>query len=92
MPIPHIDPYQRDPAEVAPTDSYRSHDPVWVYHDGTWRAGIIESASPRAAMVTYRLSRTPGTGVDTLTAAYLLTRTEPDPQLDRNKYQTTRKT
>jgi hypothetical protein len=82
MPIPTIDPDQRDPSDVAPTDSYRPTDPVWVYRDGVWRAGVIEAASARAAMVTYRPSGARGTGVDTLTARYVLARAEVDPVLD----------
>lgn len=82
MPIPHLDPEQRDPTEVAPTDSYQPADPVWVYRGGVWRAGVIEAASARAATVTYRPSTARGTGVDTLTARYLLARIEADPLLD----------
>ncbi|HET8661648.1 MAG TPA: hypothetical protein VFM55_21955 [Micromonosporaceae bacterium] len=85
MPAPTIDPNQRDPAHVAPTNSYRRADPVWVYRGGTWRAGVVESASARAATVTYRPSGARGTGVDTLTAEYVLARFEVDPMLDRNK-------
>ena len=79
---PTVLPPHRDPADVAPADSYRPADPVWVYRDG-WRAGVIETASPRAVMVTYRPSERRGTGVDTFTAAYVLARAEPDPSLDR---------
>lgn len=82
MPTPTIDPDQRDPAEVAPTDSYRPSDPVWVYRGGIWRAGVVESASARAATVTYRPSGARGTGVDTLTARYVLARADTDPLLD----------
>lgn len=82
MPAPTIDPDRRDPAAVAPADSYRPTDPVWVYRGGTWRAGVIEAASRRAALVTYRPNAGPGTAVDTLTAAYLVTRADLDPQLD----------
>ena len=82
MPVPHLDPDQRDPADVAPTDSYQPADPVWVYRAGTWRAGVIEAASARAATVTYRPSMARGTGVDTITARYLCPRAEVDPLLD----------
>src|SRR5689334_16113932 len=37
MPEPTLHPSQRDPAEVAPADSYRPDDPVWVYRHGVWR-------------------------------------------------------
>lgn len=83
MPAPTIHPEQRDPADVAPTDSYQPADRVWVYRGGTWRAGVVEAASTRAATVTYRPSGARGTGVDTLTARYLLARADLDPQLDR---------
>lgn len=82
MATPTIDPDERDPAEVAPTDTYRPADRVWVFRGGTWRAGVVESASPRAATVTYRPNSARGTGVDTLTARYLLPRADADPVLD----------
>ncbi|HEY3007714.1 MAG TPA: hypothetical protein VGJ63_06545 [Micromonosporaceae bacterium] len=82
MPVPTIHPAQRDPAAIAPTDTYHPADRVWVYRTGTWRAGIIEHASPRAATVTYRTGPGRGTGVDTLTAPYVLPRTDADPHLD----------
>jgi hypothetical protein len=83
MPAPNLGPDQRNPADVAPTDSYQPADPVWVHRGGSWHAGVVESASPRAATVTYRPTNGPGTAVDTLTALYLATRTDTDPQLDR---------
>ncbi len=84
MPAPTIDPGQRRPADVAPTDSYRPADRVWVYRGGVWRAGVVEVASPRAATVTYRPSGARGTGVDTLTAPYVIFRADLDPLLDLN--------
>jgi hypothetical protein len=82
MSIPKSHPDQRDPVEVAPTDSYRRADPVWVFRNGCWRAGIIEATSARAAMVTYRPNNARGTGVDTLTARYVAPRADLDPILD----------
>jgi len=82
MSTPSIAPPQRDPADVAPTDSYHKADPVWVYRDG-WRAGVIEAASPRAVTVTYRPGSHRGTGVDTFTAPYVTSRADEDPALDR---------
>jgi hypothetical protein len=82
MPAPTIDPNQRDPREVEPTDSYHPADRVWVYRGGTWRAGVVETASERAATVTYRPSGAAATGVDTLTARFLLPRADADPVLD----------
>ena len=81
MSTPTIAPPERDPAEVAPADSYRKADPVWVYRDG-WRAGVIEAASARAVTVTYRPGAHRGTGVDTFTASYVTRRADADP-LDR---------
>jgi len=75
-------PQQRDPADVAPADSYHPSDRVWVYRDG-WRAGVIEAASPRAVTVTYRPGAHRGTGVDTFTAPYVSARSSDDPALDR---------
>lgn len=78
---PTVAPPQRDPADVAPADSYHPADRVWVYRDG-WRAGVIEAASPRAVTVTYRPGAHRGTGVDTFTAPYVAARFSDDP-LDR---------
>lgn len=83
MPAPTFSPGDRDPDTVAPTDSYRRADPVWVYRSDSWCAGVVEHASERAATVTYRPGSSRGTAVDTLTAAYLLRREEPDPVLDQ---------
>lgn len=85
MSVPQIDPNRRDPADIAPTDSYRPADPVWVYRGGGWRAGVIEASSARAAMVRYRPTGSRGTGVDTLTAPDLQKRAEFDPLLDREQ-------
>ncbi|HEX9998870.1 MAG TPA: hypothetical protein VGB74_00315 [Actinoplanes sp.] len=71
-------PPQRDPADVAPAESYHPSDPVWVYRNG-WRAGVIEAASPRAVTVTYRPGAHRGTGVDTFTAPYVSRRSDEDP-------------
>jgi hypothetical protein len=83
MPTPTLDPSRRNPADVAPTDSYRPTDRVWVFRGGNWRAGVVESVSPLAATVTYRPNSARGTGVDTLTAEFVLPRAEVDPMLDR---------
>jgi hypothetical protein len=85
MAAPTIDPEERQPADVAPTNSYRPADPVWIYRSGVWHSGVVESVSSRAATVTYRPSGARGTGVDTLTARYLLARAraDVDPALDQ---------
>lgn len=82
MPTPTMHPHRRDPAAVAPANSYRHADPVWVYQADSWRAGRVEASSPHAVTVTYRPANSRGTGVDTLTAAYLLPREDTDPMLD----------
>jgi hypothetical protein len=82
MATPTIDPEDRDPADVAPADSYHPSERVWVYRGGDWHAGVIEASSSRAATVTYRQGRARGTAVDTLTARYLLRRADTDPMLD----------
>lgn len=83
MPAPTVDPKDLDPAHIAPADTYRPEDPVWVFRSGSWHAGRIVTASHRAATVTYRPANTRGTVVDTLTAAYLVPRADIDPLLDR---------
>ena len=85
MPVPDLDPYQRDPDAVAPADTYHHSDPVWVYRVNRWHAGVVETSSPYAVTVTYRPPDTRGTGVDTLTATYLLPRHDEDPLLDHGR-------
>jgi hypothetical protein len=85
MPAPTVHPSQRDPAAIASTDTYHPADRVWVYRTGTWRAGIVEQASPRAATVTYRTGVGGGTGVDTMTAPYVVSRADTDPHLDHSR-------
>ncbi|GAA2493535.1 hypothetical protein GCM10010435_84910 [Winogradskya consettensis] len=84
MSTPSMAPPQRDPAEVAPANSYHKADPVWVYRNG-WRAGVIEASSVMAVTVTYRPGSHMGTGVDTFTAPYVTYRADEDPALDRRQ-------
>src|SRR3712207_6334178 len=84
MSTPSIAPPQRDPADVAPADSYHKADPVWFYRKG-WRAEWIEAASPRAVTVTYRPGTHIGTGVATFTAPYVTSRADEDPTLDHRQ-------
>jgi hypothetical protein len=84
MSTPTIDPDHRDPAGVSPTNSYRADDPVWIYRGGSWRTGVVETASTRSATVTYRPTDARGTAVDTVTARYVIARTEVDPAIDRS--------
>src|SRR2546423_485132 len=46
-------------------------------------AAVVEAASTRAATVPYRPNDNRGTGVDTVTAHYLLARADADPLLDK---------
>jgi hypothetical protein len=80
---PTVDPERRSAAQIAPMNSYRPRDRVWVYRNNGWRSGVIEAVSERAAMVTYRPTQERGTGVDTVTARYVIARAEEDPLLDR---------
>ncbi len=82
MPAPAVDPARRPAKEIAPTNSYQPADPVWIFRGGSWRPGVIMSASSRAATVTYRPNAADGTGVDTLIAPDIAPRTEADPVLD----------
>jgi diguanylate cyclase (GGDEF)-like protein len=82
-PPPTLHPNQRDPAQIAPASTYRPNDRVWVYRDGAWRTGIVDSASSLAVTATYRRTNHPGTCVDTMTAPYVQPRCHADPYLDR---------
>jgi hypothetical protein len=82
MPAPTVDPDRRDPHQVAPTNTYRPADRVWVYRGHDWRPGVVETVSVRAATVTYRPTSDRGTGVDTVTARFLVARADVDPMLD----------
>jgi hypothetical protein len=82
VPAPSIDPNDLDPAEVAPAESYRPADPVWVYRAGAWHAGVVVATSTRTATVTYRPAQGPDTAIDTLAAPYLHPRADRDPLLD----------
>ena len=77
---PACDPHHRDPAGLAPADAYRRADPVWVFREGAWRPGVVETASCRAVTATYRHGT--GTVVDTMTAEYVQARQAVDAQLD----------
>jgi hypothetical protein len=87
MPAPAVDPGHRAIADIAPTDTYLPTDPVWIYRGGSWRPGVVEAASGRAATVTYRPNTTPATAADTLTAQYIAPRSEVDPVLDNRARQ-----
>lgn len=76
--VPRLVPDQRDPAEVAPAETYRRDDPVWIYRDGAWHRGIVNGASARAVMVRYQPTGSRGTAVDTVTAEFVVHPTDPD--------------
>jgi hypothetical protein len=80
MAAPRFDPSQRDPAAVAPADTYRRDDSVWVYRNGSWHPGVVNGVSPYAVMVTYQHVGTRGTVVDTVTAEYLVAQADSDPR------------
>lgn len=77
------DPVGREPDEVVPANSYHHGDPVWVHRSGCWRPGVVEGASVRAVMATYRCAQGRGTVVDTMSAEYVMPRADVDTQLDR---------
>ena len=80
MPAPTVSPHDRQ--DVAGAADYLQGDRVWVYRHGGWQPGVVEQASDRAVMVTYRVVGLRGSRVDTVTAPYLAPRTEPDAFLD----------
>jgi len=79
MPAPAFDPSQRDPAQVAPADTYQRHDPVWVYRNGAWHAGVVDNASAFAVLVTYERPGARGTVVDTVTPEFVVAHVELNP-------------
>jgi diguanylate cyclase (GGDEF)-like protein len=81
--VPTIDPYLRDPVDITPAGTYQPADPVWVFRHGAWHPGVVESASRRAVMATYRRNAGAGTVVDTMGAECVLERAGTDPQLDQ---------
>ena len=50
MSAPTIDPEHRDPAQIAPTNTYRPTDPVWVFRGGLWRSGVVEGDDDRSRL------------------------------------------
>ncbi|HEY7223470.1 MAG TPA: hypothetical protein VH561_07665 [Micromonosporaceae bacterium] len=56
---------------------------VWVYCSGSWRPGVILSASAQAAIVRYRPTESRGTAVDTVMAHNIALRDDADPYLDQ---------
>jgi hypothetical protein len=81
VPVPSTIPDLRGQPDVAPSASYHPGQPVWVYR-GSWRPGVVLTASAQAVTVRYRPSAGRATGVDTVFGLDLHTREEPDPVLD----------
>lgn len=76
-PAPRCEPEQREPAEIAPADSYRRGDQVWVHRHGQWHTGVVDGSSPAAVIVTYQPQGMRGTVVDTVPAMNLIRRDAP---------------
>lgn len=73
-PVPAFEPGQRDPSQVAPAESYRRGDQVWVHRHGEWHTGVVDGSSTVAVIVTYQPQGMRGTVVDTVPAANLVRR------------------
>jgi len=73
-------------ADVAPASAYKANQPVWVNRHG-WRPGVALFGSERAVSVRYRQNVGLGTCVDTVLPIDLALRTEPDPYLDRGRFE-----
>ena len=82
VPAPTAHPSRRPAADIARTLNYQQDDLVWVYREGAWRPGIIESASEIAVMATYKRADGRGTGVDTLRPQDVSPRLEADEEFD----------
>jgi hypothetical protein len=79
---PTVDPRQQVLSPSTMRHGYRPGERVWVHCSGSWRPGIVLSASPKAVTVRYRPAESRGTGVDTLTAPSIAIRDEEDEFLD----------
>ncbi|MBO0867098.1 MAG: hypothetical protein J2P15_00895, partial [Micromonosporaceae bacterium] len=77
-------PEERPEAEVAPANTYRHGDPVWVHRYGAWRPGVVDAASQRGVMTTYRCSAGMATVVDTVSAEYVVLRASTDTPAPRS--------
>ncbi|GGM54381.1 hypothetical protein ACFFX1_50915 [Dactylosporangium sucinum] len=70
------------PTRPAESQTFSPGDRVWIPKSGVRRAGIVVCSSPDAATVRYRPTEGRGTGVDTVTAEDVTTRSDADPLLD----------
>jgi diguanylate cyclase (GGDEF)-like protein len=77
-------PEERPTTDVAPANTYHHGDPVWVHRYGAWRPGVVDAASPRAVMTTYRCSDGMATVVDTVSAEYVVLRAGTDAPAPRS--------
>lgn len=66
---------------VAPADSYRPGQPVWIRRGYAWRPGEVVNACARTVMVRYQPGEHPGTAVDTVTTDMVVPRTGGDPPI-----------
>jgi hypothetical protein len=67
---------------VTAAGEYAPGDPVWLYRNGQWRAGVVLAASTRAAAVRYLPAANRAVGVDTALPGDLVRREEIDQYLD----------
>lgn len=81
--MPDGPPHLQQPVAVPPAPVYRPRDPVWVKRAGGRRPGVVLTGSAQAVTVRYRPRDSSGTGVETVLAADLAVRDDPDPVLDR---------
>jgi len=82
MSAPTIDPATRPLDDIVRPDQYPRGARVWVFSAGSWRPGVVLSASAKAASVRYRPTEGRGTAVDTVLPHKLVPRDEDDPYVD----------
>ncbi|MBX6751520.1 MAG: hypothetical protein IRY85_17980 [Micromonosporaceae bacterium] len=83
MSAPTIDPATRPLDDITRPDQYPRGARVWVFSAGSWRPGVVLSASAKAASVRYRPTDGRGTAVDTVLPHKLVPRDEDDPYVDK---------
>jgi hypothetical protein len=78
MSAPTLDPATRPLDDVTRLDQYPLGARVWVFSAGSWRPGVVLSATAKAASVRYRPADGWGTAVDTVLPDKLVARDEDD--------------
>lgn len=75
----------QDTEAARPATAYQADARVWVWRTGRWRPGVAIHDGGHGLLVRYRLfdDAYDGTAVDTVPAACIRQRAEPDPVLDR---------